>query len=260
MPFVEGNYRTQPYRILVGHSLGGLLATHTMLSRPDLFDAHIAISPYLAWDNGVIFKDMKAALGRRAAAGGFYFATYGGLEGKDYDKNLRALRKTLKRNAGKKLAWQITKMPNDDHGTIVHPAIYTGLRNLYKNFRPKDGLDIAGLKKHYSRLSKQFGYEIRIPEQTVNMMGYGILMKKGDPKKAIAIFEENVKLYPHSANVYDSLGEAYEAAGQFDKALENYERAIKMLGKMPKHDAKVMQIYREHVARAKAAKKGKRHK
>jgi len=261
MHFVEGNYRTQPYRILVGHSLGGLLATHTMLTRPGLFDAHIAISPYLAWDNGVIFKDMKAALKRRAAAGGFYYATYGGLEGKEYDSNLRALKKTLKRHAAKGLNWQISKMPNDDHGTIVHPAIYTGLRSLYKTWKPKDWDSLAGLTKHYLGLSKKFGYEIRVPEQTVNMMAYNLLLKKKDSAKAIAIFEENVKLYPHSANVYDSLGEGYEAAGQFDKALVNYERAIKMLAKTPKYDPKVMKIYREHVTRTKAAKKsGKRHR
>ena len=45
IPKIEGQYRTQPFRIFAGHSLGGLFAVHTMLTRPDLFNAYIAVSP-----------------------------------------------------------------------------------------------------------------------------------------------------------------------------------------------------------------------
>ena len=217
VPFVERSYRTQPYRILVGHSLGGLLATYSMLTHPGLFDAHIAISPYLAWDEQKILQGMEAALARRNGARGFFYATYGGLEGKEYDSALRTLRKTLKQRAGG-LDWIVTRMPDDDHGTIVHPAIYTGLRHLYKGWRPKDATNLAGLKRHYAELSKRYGYQIRVPEQTVNLLGYGYLLKDKDVDKAIEVFEENVRLYPQSPNVYDSLGEGYEAAGEVDKA------------------------------------------
>jgi predicted alpha/beta superfamily hydrolase len=39
--YVEKNYRTNPYRIYVGHSLGGLTATYTFLKHPDIFNAAI---------------------------------------------------------------------------------------------------------------------------------------------------------------------------------------------------------------------------
>ena len=45
MPHIEKNYRVHPYRILAGHSLGGLFVVHAMISRPDLFNAYIAVSP-----------------------------------------------------------------------------------------------------------------------------------------------------------------------------------------------------------------------
>jgi predicted alpha/beta superfamily hydrolase len=45
VPYVEKNYRTRPYRILVGHSFGGLFAIHTLATRPMLFNAYIAIDP-----------------------------------------------------------------------------------------------------------------------------------------------------------------------------------------------------------------------
>ena len=40
IPYVEANYRTEPFRILAGHSFGGLFAMHALLSRPRLFNGH----------------------------------------------------------------------------------------------------------------------------------------------------------------------------------------------------------------------------
>ena len=39
-----------PLRILVGHSLGGLLAMHTLASRPALFRMYNTLEPSLWWD------------------------------------------------------------------------------------------------------------------------------------------------------------------------------------------------------------------
>jgi predicted alpha/beta superfamily hydrolase len=45
IPEIEKRYRTAPYRIFAGHSLGGLLAIHALITRPELFNAYIAVSP-----------------------------------------------------------------------------------------------------------------------------------------------------------------------------------------------------------------------
>ena len=50
MPEVEKRYRTQPFRVLAGHSLGGLFAVHALSTRPGLFNAYVAVSPSLWWD------------------------------------------------------------------------------------------------------------------------------------------------------------------------------------------------------------------
>jgi predicted alpha/beta superfamily hydrolase len=40
MPWIETNYRTQSYKVLMGHSFGGLFAIHTLTTRPELFNAY----------------------------------------------------------------------------------------------------------------------------------------------------------------------------------------------------------------------------
>ncbi|MBD11000.1 MAG: hypothetical protein CMC68_09725, partial [Flavobacteriaceae bacterium] len=47
VPYMDSNYRTHPYRILEGHSLGGLFSVYTLMESKDLFDAFIVEAPAL---------------------------------------------------------------------------------------------------------------------------------------------------------------------------------------------------------------------
>ena len=51
IPYVDKNYNTAPYRILVGHSLGGLTAIDILTNSPKLFNAYIAIDPSMWYDD-----------------------------------------------------------------------------------------------------------------------------------------------------------------------------------------------------------------
>jgi predicted alpha/beta superfamily hydrolase len=56
MPTIEKNYKTAPYKIFAGHSFGGLSSANCMLTHPDMFNAYIAVSPSLYWDNRYLLK------------------------------------------------------------------------------------------------------------------------------------------------------------------------------------------------------------
>jgi predicted alpha/beta superfamily hydrolase len=53
---MEANYKTSPFKIFAGHSLGGLTAINCMLTHPDMFDAYIAISPSLWFGNKYVLR------------------------------------------------------------------------------------------------------------------------------------------------------------------------------------------------------------
>ena len=61
-PYVESHYRTAPYRIFAGHSLGGLLALHVFAARNEMFNAYIAASPALRWDDDYPLRAVSAFL------------------------------------------------------------------------------------------------------------------------------------------------------------------------------------------------------
>lgn len=56
-PFIENKYKTTHSKMIIGQSLGGLLATEILLRKPTLFDKYIIISPSLWWDNGSLLTE-----------------------------------------------------------------------------------------------------------------------------------------------------------------------------------------------------------
>lgn len=54
IPYVNSKYKTNGFKILSGHSVGGLFVINTALNHPKLFDRYIAISPALWWARNAI--------------------------------------------------------------------------------------------------------------------------------------------------------------------------------------------------------------
>jgi len=67
----------------------------------------------------------------------------------------------------------------------------------------------------------------KIPEGSMNMLGYSYLGKK-QYKDAIDIFKLNVKAYPQSYNVYDSYAEALMMNGDKGDAITNYIKSVEL--------------------------------
>jgi predicted alpha/beta superfamily hydrolase len=229
IPKIEKDYRTQPYRVFAGHSFGGLFAIHTLLTRPEIFNAYIAASPSMHWDNQLLsrkaeefFKDRKE-LNRTLY---FTLADEGGAMREGFDR----FKGILSKNKLKGFEWDSMLMEDEDHGSVVMRSHYHGLRKAFDGWRVTEAIAEGGapaIEGHYKQLSTKFGYAIPPPEPLMNNLGYR-LMGEGKMDEAIAVFKSNVDRYPHSANVYDSLAEAYEKNGKLDLARPNYEKAVQL--------------------------------
>jgi len=230
VPLVESKYRTQPYRALAGHSLGGLFAVHAMLTKPELFNSYIAVSPSLQWDNYVLIDRVKEFFKTRKEYNRTLFTSLGNEPG-DIGDAFGMFQDELKRQQLKGFVWEAVRYDDEDHGSVVLRSHYAGLRKIYDGWQyprdPATGAITGGLKgveEHYRKLSERLSYTVHPPEALMNILGY-TLMGQGNMEEAVAAFKLNVERYPGSANVYDSLAEAYERGGKLDLALPNYEKA-----------------------------------
>ena len=231
IPHIEKEYRVQPYRILAGHSLGGLFAIHAMITKPGLFNSFIAVSPSLGWENGEELKRVADSLKKQKEMKTTLYVSVGNEELTAITEPFDALRELLSKTNIKGFEWQAERIADEDHGSVVLRSHYMGLRKIYAGWPPpsdlKSGAVLGGLKgadEHYKKLSEKFGYSIPVPEDFINQMGYQFIFD-GKPEEAIAVFKANVERYPASANVYDSLAEAYERQGQLALAEPLYDKA-----------------------------------
>ena len=263
MPQIEKRYRTSCYRVFAGHSLGGLMVIHTLITRPDLFQAYIAVSPSLQWnDQGTLHDAQRFFAGRAELKKALFFSL--GNEGNTPNPmgdGFDQLRKTLTAKAPKEFHWGSERYPDETHGSTVLLAHYAGLRTVFYDWQmPVNAVDggpeggMAGLEKHYRGLSERFCTTVRPPEALVNQLGYQLMgQKKLD--EAISAFQRNVELYPDSANVYDSLGEGYENAGKLDLAIQYTEKAITIGGQISDPNLDAYKAHLKRVQDAKAATK-----
>ena len=56
IPYIDSLYPTAPYKVFIGHSLGGLTVINALLHHTRLFNSYIAIDPSMWWQNQLLLK------------------------------------------------------------------------------------------------------------------------------------------------------------------------------------------------------------
>jgi predicted alpha/beta superfamily hydrolase len=257
VPWVEARVQAQPFRILAGHSFGGLTVLHALATRPRAFQAWIAAAPSLAWEDGEPIRELRALLQAHPALDTSLFAALGD-EGPEMDRRWNELRAALKSSKSRAFRWELRELPEEDHGSVVLLTHYHGLRHVFDGWAMPLVLDpgtrlpmrrtLTQVEDHYRALGRRLGYATAPPEALVNAMGYAALGRR-EHGEAVRILEANVRHHPGSPNAYDSLGEALEAAGRLTEARDSYRVAIEKARAL--QDAN-LEAYAAHLARVEA--------
>lgn len=244
IPLIEKNYRTHPFRIFAGHSLGGLTVVYAFVSRPELFNAYIAASPVLHWDNNFVIKRAEELFKQNKDWKKTMFIALG--DEPAYTNGFNSFKDLLDKSKPKSFDYEFRQMREENHGSVVLQAYYWGLRKVFDGWTSPPTSSITELDNHYKKLSDRFGYKIQIPENLLNQIGYQLL-GTNKMQEAIDVFKKNVELYPNSANVYDSLGEAFERNNQLEFAKQNYEKGLTNAERNGEND--LAQVIKENLQR-----------
>ncbi len=135
IPFVEGKFRTSGEKMLIGQSLGGLLAAEIFLETPDLFDIIIMVSPSFWWSDGALLARVEDALRNDPQREGRLCLALGS-EGDRMQKDVDKFLKALADHAPPGLRWHFISLPEETHATILHRALYRAMETLYEDTHP----------------------------------------------------------------------------------------------------------------------------
>jgi len=226
IPYVEGHYKTEPFRIFAGHSLGGLMSYYCLANDPNLFNAYIAVSPSLWWDKEFELKQADKKLSAITFKNKFFFFSDGN-EGGNFHKDVVALDSILKRKNIAGLKYKYIYYPDETHGSEPIKALYDGLRFIYPQWyhTPKDTTATL-VKKHYDQLSADYGYSIVPWEDAINRLGKRMMANPKKIEAAIDIYRLNTVYYPSSYKAYDFIGDAYLKKGDKAKAIASFQKAL----------------------------------
>jgi uncharacterized protein len=236
IPHIERSYRTAPYRVFIGHSLGGITAINALYTTPETFNAYVAIDPSLWWDDGVLLKKAQSHFSKPGLAGRTLFLAQAKASSTNPDdttngfhsRAMLLFNRILESDNRSGLRYAYKYYPSDDHGSVAFIAEYDALRFIFDGYKVDLGKaldDTAYITKHFDEVSERLGYRMLPPEPMVDLLGRVALIR-GDTAKGVAIYRLNTKLYPTSPNAYNSLGNTWMAKGDKQKAVEAFEKSL----------------------------------
>lgn len=247
IPYIDSHYNTEPYRMFIGHSLGGLMVVNTLIHHPKLFNSYVAIDPSIWWDNKTVMKQAAVVLKQQDYTGKKLFFASANTMNKEMD-SIRVVKDTangnlhvrdnlefrdiLKKNKNNHLDWTWKYYHDDNHPSVPFIAEYDAFRTFFKTYelpKPLDDRSITTeyIQNHYQNISLMLGYSVLPPQSTVNFLGYNNLSSKLY-EKAYGFFKMNTDHYPESANAFDSMGDFYVAKDERKKAIASFTKALSL--------------------------------
>jgi len=233
IPELDQTYRTDPYRILFGHSLGGLLATHAYMKEKTLFNAFIAVDPSFGTWDAVTMDEKLDAVTDNSFERFIYIATanWGKRNSRNRDRHVR-LYEALNSKCESEFPGKLEYFENENHGSVPPIAFYNGISIIFDGYGIyyRDVENTVQLSQHFQSLSERLSWEFKPPEYLVNRIGYRMLRSRNenDQSKALSFFRLNTENFPSSFNAFDSLGEAHETLGDTENAIDNYEKSLEL--------------------------------
>lgn len=235
IPYVDGNYRTNNYRMLVGYSFTGLPVLHSLFTQPDIFDSYLAIDFSAWWDNEITLRNMgpffKSYKGKRkdvfvSTVDVVISDAYPVKDNKTWDfiQYFEQEHPDSIRFGYKKYDYK-----QESHHTAPLISFIDGLKYLFRGYMINDDEIYSNpdkIKLRFDKLSERLGYKVVLREDLVNYFGYEFLYKNVDLDKALFYFKYNTENYPLSDNAWDSLAEAYKVKGDKANAIACYKKAL----------------------------------
>ena len=214
--YIEKQYRTNPFRIYIGHSLGGLTATYTFLKHPELFNATISIDPSLWWDGAkyvneapALLKNLPADKMRKYYVSVIDSISYGG-HLQFHTNAIFNVGKAMAAVNSKNLQHKVDYIPNTDHSSIPMLSWYNGLLFIFDGYH-KSHFDYMKdpdlIESHFKEIESKIGLKMNPPLDIFEILVHYLTSpdRYPDAVKARKVLNMALKYYPTSSYFKDKL-------------------------------------------------------
>ena len=137
MPTIDKNYQTAGFRTIVGHSFGGLTVLYSLINFPALFDAYIAISPSLWWENQKLVQEIESALSDDFDHSAIIYLGVANERGllRGGVLKLAGILESLNKD---NIRWDYEIYQNENHGSVPLATQIDGFNFIFEDWNVKD--------------------------------------------------------------------------------------------------------------------------
>lgn len=229
MPHIDRTYRTHPYRVIEGHSLGGALAAYALLHRPELFDGYIIMSPSLWWQDEELTRQARAMLGRDGHENKAIFFGIGSEDGLGMRRELKRFVDAVAGHAPRGTRWQHEEFQGEGHMSAPLLTNYFGLKMVFADLQLPETIRQSFSRKaflaHEAAITAKYGTAAAQSSESYVNLGLA-LMREERFADAVTVFERNADVYDAFPPSFRWLAEAQEKNGDLRAALDSYEAAL----------------------------------
>lgn len=233
LPYVEGKYRVQPFRVIAGHdTTAGFLNCYLYKDNP-VFNGYISLAPEMA-------LDMEKRVAERLAVATkpiMYYQASGEGDLEELREKTQALDQNINAIPNKNFRYQYDDFKGASHYSLVAQAVPHALYFIFDGYQPISMVEyqnkIVKLDKGYTQyiidkyknIEEKLGLKI-LPRLTdFKAIEAAILKNKAYPElQELSKYAE--KNYPKTTLSVYHQALYYEKMGEFKKAIKEYNKGF----------------------------------
>lgn len=232
IPFIEDNYKTESFRVAVGHGETANFINYYLLQNNSIFNAYITISPDLAIGMENFIGERLKTMDRKI----FYYLAVSNADIKHIMEGSAALNNAMELINNNNVLYTFKEFDGPTHYAMPAHAIPKALESIFFVFQPiskkeyKESIlklttsPVEYLQQKYEEIKNLFGIEKQILINDFKAIAAAI--KK---KKQWEYYEDLAKLakdnYPDTLLSHYYRGFYYENIGEPKKAMKTYQSA-----------------------------------
>jgi predicted alpha/beta superfamily hydrolase len=244
--FIDNNYRTVPFRTIVGHGDSANFLNFYLFQEKPFFNSYISLSPSFTPKMELRLKEQFTDLQTPI----YYSLTTAEDDRKRSKTSIGALNKSLEAISNDNFDYNYNYYKGKSHYELVNHAIPTAFEKIYKIYKPIDrkeykekmltideGTAYDYLVKKYDTIKSLYGLDKQIRINDFNAAEAAL--KKTEEWEAFKLLGKLAKEeYPESMLGMYYMGIHYENIGEPKKAIKAYQSGFIMneVGRLTKDD------------------------
>lgn len=230
--YVEARYASSDERILLGHSFGGTFVLHALFTRPELFDAYIALSASTWVADRVLFDEARRYFDRERHPRAFLYMAVGQADGGPTVPDGEALAGLFDEHAPANLEWYFEIQPRAEHFINFTSGLHDGFQRLFPRWQFESELvdaahagGGAAVARWFAAQRAALGYRFQPSWFDIGVAALR-LSAEGHHDAAVRIIEELQPWFGEHPHLLSMGAGVYRKAGAHARAEAALEKAI----------------------------------